>query len=97
DADVDAAPLEPLAPTVIPGATPANDAEGRAQQSDFTLNDLLQGNWLQTTLLMIGRKTWDVILSSVGGFLGVLGFFLSLIIVPVYLYYFLLEAPNIAQ
>lgn len=97
DEEVDSAPLTPMAPAVLPGATPIADATGRAQQSDFTLNDLLQGNWLQSTLLMIGRKTWDVILSSVGGFLGVLGFFLSLIIVPVYLYYFLLEAPNIAK
>ncbi len=97
DEDVDSSPLAPMEPSVLPGATPDADAAGHSQQSDFTLNDLLQGNWLQTTLLMIGRKTWDVILSSVGGFLGVLGFFLSLIIVPVYLYYFLLEAPNIAQ
>ncbi|MGV3532956.1 MAG: AI-2E family transporter [Chthoniobacteraceae bacterium] len=97
DEEVDAAPLEPVAPAAIPGAPRAPDAAGRPQEPDFTLNDLLQGNWLQTTLQMLGRKTWDVILSSVGGFLGVLGFFLSLIIVPVYLYYFLLEAPNIAQ
>jgi predicted PurR-regulated permease PerM len=97
DEEVDSSPLAPEAPAMLPGATPAADAEGRSQHSDFTLNDLLQGNWLQTTLLMLGRKTWDVVLSSVGGFLGVLGFFLSLIIVPVYLYYFLLEAPNIAQ
>jgi predicted PurR-regulated permease PerM len=31
-----------------------------------------------------------------GDFMGVLGFLLSLIIVPIYLYYFLIEGPNIA-
>jgi predicted PurR-regulated permease PerM len=33
---------------------------------------------------------------SVGGFLGVFGFLLSLVIVPVYLWYFLIESRNIA-
>ncbi|RYD81718.1 MAG: AI-2E family transporter [Verrucomicrobiaceae bacterium] len=47
--------------------------------------------------MTIIRNTWQLIRSSVGGFLGVLGFMLSLIIVPVYLYYFLIEAPNISQ
>jgi predicted PurR-regulated permease PerM len=33
----------------------------------------------------------------VGGFLGAFGFLLSLVIVPLYLYYFLLEGPKIAD
>ena len=36
-------------------------------------------------------------INSIGGFLGVFGFLLSMIIVPIYLYYFLIESRNIAQ
>src|SRR5690606_31547610 len=39
DEEVDAAPLEPVAPTAIPGAPRAPDAAGRPQEPDFTLND----------------------------------------------------------
>jgi predicted PurR-regulated permease PerM len=37
------------------------------------------------------------LLKSVGGFLGIFGPLLSLIIVPIYLYYFLIESKNIAE
>ena len=42
------------------------------------------------------KHSWSIVRDSLGGFLGVLGFLLSLIIVPIYLYYFLTEAPQIA-
>jgi predicted PurR-regulated permease PerM len=62
---------------------------------DLDLQALLSGDWLQTALPSILRNTWNFIRSSVGGFLGVFGFLLSLIIVPLYLYYFLLESATI--
>ena len=43
------------------------------------------------------RNAQAVIVHSVGGFLGVSGFLISLIIVPIYLYYFLIESKNIAH
>lgn len=67
------------------------------QAAYFTLQDLLSGDWLRNTLPQLGRNLWDFIRRSVGGFLGVFGFVLSLVIVPLYLYYFLTEGPKIAQ
>jgi predicted PurR-regulated permease PerM len=43
------------------------------------------------------RNVSKFIGSSVGGFLGVFGFMLSFIIVPLYLYYFLIESAKIKQ
>ena len=43
------------------------------------------------------RNVWNFIRTSVGGFLGVFGFLLSLVIVPIYLYYFLIESRNISE
>jgi len=80
---------------VTPSATAQKTgAENKDQTFDF--KDLLSGDWLQTTLLALSKQSWNLIRESLGGFLGVLGFLLSLIIVPIYLYYFLTEAPNIA-
>jgi predicted PurR-regulated permease PerM len=58
---------------------------------------LVSGQWVQTTLPGVLKNIWTFITSSVGGFLGVFGFLLSMIIVPVYLWYFLIESPNIAR
>ena len=54
------------------------------------------GRWVQTTYPVVLRNLWQFITVSVGGFLGVFGFLLSLVIVPVYLWYFLIESRNIA-
>jgi predicted PurR-regulated permease PerM len=43
------------------------------------------------------NKLGSILKSSVGGFLGVFGFLISLVIIPIYLYYFLIEAPTIAR
>lgn len=60
------------------------------------LQTFLQGDWLRRTMPGILRKTWTFVTNSVGGFLGVFGFLLSMVIVPIYLYYFLIESKNIA-
>lgn len=52
---------------------------------------------MKTTLPTVLRNVWKFISSSVGGFLGVFGFMLSLIIVPLYLYYFLIESAKIKK
>lgn len=38
---------------------------------------------------------WNILKRSIGGFLGVTGFLLSLILVPIYLFFFLKERPRI--
>jgi predicted PurR-regulated permease PerM len=82
------------APTVGPDVTAkATAAEAPAA---LDLQEFLKGDWLRRTMPGLLRKTWTFITKSVGGFLGVFGFLLSMVIVPVYLYYFLIESKNIA-
>ncbi len=83
--------------TAATPATAAAEAPGARSTSVLDLKEFLNGDWLRTTLPVVLKKTWDVITNSVGGFLGVFGFLLSMIIVPIYLYYFLIESRNIAQ
>ena len=45
----------------------------------------------------LSEKFWNILQKSIGGFLGITGFLLSLILVPVYLFFFLKESPRIAR
>ena len=96
------APLPP--PDDSTSATPAPDAPlstatatTAKTTSALDLKNFLNGDWLRKTLPVVIEKTWNVVINSIGGFLGVFGFLLSMIIVPIYLYYFLIESRNIAQ
>jgi predicted PurR-regulated permease PerM len=84
------------AQNLVTGATTLRDAAA-AEASYFTLQDLLSGDWLKSTLPKVGQNAWNFIRAGVGGFLGGFGFLLSLVIVPLYLYYFLTESPKIAE
>jgi len=50
---------------------------------------------LERYLPTLMEKIWNLIKKSVGGFLGVTGFLLSLILVPIYLFFLLKERPRI--
>jgi len=52
---------------------------------------------LQEALPALLGKLWDILKTSIGGFLGVTGFLLSLILVPVYLFFLLKEKPRIEE
>ncbi|MEO8353170.1 MAG: AI-2E family transporter, partial [Chthoniobacteraceae bacterium] len=67
-----------------------------AAELKYDWNLLISGRWAQNALPTVVRKLWEFVTTSVGGFLGIFGFVLSMIIVPVYLYYFLIESRNIA-
>lgn len=43
------------------------------------------------------EKLWKLLQKSIGGFLGVTGFLLSLVLVPIYLFFFLKERPRIER
>ena len=91
------APSEPAPVVAAPGA-PLLPADSAAKTTSvLNLQNFLKGDWLRNTLPAVLAKTWRVVTDSVGGFLGVFGFLLSMIIVPIYLYYFLIESRNIAQ
>src|SRR5438876_1618413 len=52
---------------------------------------------LEQALAIVLEKFWDILKRSIGGFLGVTGFLLSLILVPIYLFFLLNEKPRIEQ
>ena len=52
---------------------------------------------LQEALPTLLGKLWDILKKSIGGFLGATGFLLSLILVPVYLFFLLKEKPRIEE
>ncbi|HMH03031.1 MAG TPA: AI-2E family transporter [Candidatus Udaeobacter sp.] len=52
---------------------------------------------LQQALPTLMEKFWDILTKSIGGFLGVTGFLLSLILVPIYLFFLLNEKPRIER
>ena len=42
----------------------------------------------------LSEKIWALLKQSIGGFLGVTGFLLSLVMVPIYLFFLLKESPG---
>jgi predicted PurR-regulated permease PerM len=50
---------------------------------------------LQRALPTLMAKLWGILKKSIGGFLGITGFLLSLILVPIYLFFLLNEKPRI--
>ena len=52
---------------------------------------------LQDALPTLLGKLWQILKTSIGGFLGATGFLLSLILVPVYLFFLLKEKPLIEE
>ncbi len=96
-----ASPAAAASNTPTPGTPPAGaDPTAKASPGNppatFDLQEFLKGDWLRTTLPGVLRKTWTFFTNSVGGFLGAFGFLVSMVIVPIYLYYFLIESKNIA-
>ena len=90
-------PETPPADSAAPKPEPSAGETAGKTTSALDLKNFLNGEWLRTALPVVLANTWSVIQKSVGGFLGVFGFLLSMIIVPIYLYYFLIESRNIAQ
>jgi predicted PurR-regulated permease PerM len=50
---------------------------------------------LERYLPTAAEKFWNLLKKSIGGFLGITGFLLSLVMVPIYLFFFLKERPRI--
>ena len=50
---------------------------------------------LERQLPNLTEKVWGIIKKSIGGFLGITGFLLSLIMVPIYLFFLLKQRPAI--
>jgi predicted PurR-regulated permease PerM len=52
---------------------------------------------LQRAFPTLMEKLWAILKKSIGGFLGITGFLLSLILVPIYLFFLLNEKPRIEK
>jgi predicted PurR-regulated permease PerM len=52
---------------------------------------------LERQLPYLSEKIWTLLKQSIGGFLGVTGFLLSLVMVPIYLFFLLKESPSIER
>lgn len=89
--------VTPTPDAASPAVAPSQQVVVASDASDFDLQALLTGEWVRTTLPVVLRNGWLFIKSSVGGFMGVFGFLLSFIIVPLYLYYFLIESAKIKE
>src|SRR5205814_6247365 len=50
---------------------------------------------LEKQLPNLTEKIWAIIKKSIGGFLGITGFLLSLVLVPIYLFFLLQQRPAI--
>jgi len=55
------------------------------------------GNWVQQKIPDLAVESGKFIQRSVGGFLGVFGLLLSMILVPIFLFFFLKDSPEIAE
>jgi predicted PurR-regulated permease PerM len=89
--------LLPHAAVQQPDAALPASATAVDSSENFDLQAFLNGDWAKTNLPKIPGMAWSFVKSSVGGFLGMFGFLLSFIIVPLYLYYFLIESAKIQE
>jgi predicted PurR-regulated permease PerM len=87
-----------------PSASPVSrETISPATTTTFTSADrqLIQ-EWVQKLNLerqlpYLSEKIWTLLKQSIGGFLGATGFLLSLIMVPIYLFFLLKESPAIER
>ena len=85
----------PAEPDPKAAAAPPATTHGSPNPEEVIRN-ISTGEWLNKALPRIFDSVWGFFNSSLGGFLGLFGFLLSLIIVPLYLFYILAESPHIA-
>ena len=77
---------------------PNDPAQTQDQFSAFASKTIGEaGTWLQQKVPDLAVESGKFLQRSVGGFLGVFGFLLSMILVPIFLFFFLKESPAIAD
>ncbi|MDP9254862.1 MAG: AI-2E family transporter, partial [Verrucomicrobiota bacterium] len=87
-------PVSPARPESI-AATPAKLTTADRQRIQEWVQKLLPN--LERQLPYFSEKIWALLKRSIGGFLGVTGFLLSLVMVPIYLFFLLKESPAIER
>jgi predicted PurR-regulated permease PerM len=83
------------APAEAISATPAKISSAERQQLEAKAEKVIPN--LERYLPTLADKLWSIVRKSIGGFLGITGFLLSLIMVPIYLFFLLKERPRIEK
>src|SRR5438477_3471457 len=76
-------------------AAPAKISSAERQQLETKAEKIIPN--LERYLPTMAEKMWNIVKKSIGGFLGITGFLLSLIMVPIYLFFLLKERPRIEK
>jgi predicted PurR-regulated permease PerM len=104
-----ASPAAQAQPTATPAASPAATASATeiiapsppklttAERQRIQAYVEKQMPKMEQALPIVLEKFWAILKKSIGGFLGITGFLLSLILVPIYLFFLLNEKPRIQQ
>jgi predicted PurR-regulated permease PerM len=79
--------------TISPASTTLTSAD-RQRIQEWVQKQLPN---LEKQLPYLSEKIWVLLKQSIGGFLGVTGFLLSLVMVPIYLFFLLKESPAIER
>ena len=88
-------PQTTASPVEAISAAPAKISSAERQQLEAKADKIIPN--LERYLPTLADKIWNIIKKSIGGFLGVTGFLLSLIMVPIYLFFLLKERPRIEK
>jgi predicted PurR-regulated permease PerM len=88
-------PEATASPVEAISATPSKLTTADRQRFQAYVDKLIPN--LERYLPTLTEKFWNLVKTSVGGFLGLTGFVLSLVLVPIYLFFFLKERPRIEQ
>ena len=91
------APLPEMASSPAEAIAPAPAKISSVDRQRFQARvDKLIPN-LERYVPILAEKLWDLLKKSIGGFLGFTGFLLSLVLVPIYLFFLLKERPSIER
>jgi predicted PurR-regulated permease PerM len=88
-------PETTASPVETISAAPAKISSAERQQLEAKADKIIPN--LERYLPTLAEKIWNIIKKSIGGFLGITGFLLSLIMVPIYLFFLLKERPRIEK
>jgi predicted PurR-regulated permease PerM len=91
------APVDSLAPAPREEISPTPEKMSTADRQRIQAWVQRQLPNLERQLPFLIDKIWTLLKQSIGGFLGVTGFLLSLVMVPIYLFFLLKERPAIER
>ena len=86
---------QPTAPREMIGPPPSKLSSAERQHIQEWVERQLPN--LQSQIPTLADKFWTLLKTSIGGFLGITGFLLSLALVPIYLFFLLKERPAIER